>query len=479
MTDNPSAKHAADAAEHVEVVVIGGGPGGYTAAFRAADLGKKVLIVEQRPLLGGVCLNVGCIPSKALLHAAKVIADAGEVPGVSFGKPRIDIAAIRKAKDGVIGRLTNGLASLAKSRTVRVLNGIAEFSSANSIRVSGPLGTKTIRFNHAVIAVGSTPIRLKGIPYGDPRVMESTEALALEEIPERLLIVGGGIIGLELATVYHAFGSKVTIAELSDQLVPQADADLVEPLAARISRQYEAIMLKTEVVGVEPQGRKLAVRLKRADKTIVEMFDRILVAVGRAANRSALRTEAAGIKCQPNGIIPVDREMRTNVPHIFAVGDVTGGPMLAHKASNEAKIAAEVIAGHKVGSQSAYIPAVAYTDPELAWVGLTEQEARAKGVDLEVSRFPWLASGRALTLGRSEGLTKLIFKKGTRRLIGAGLVGQGASELISELTLALEMDAEVGDLGLTIHPHPTLSETIAFAAERAEGTLVELHDRPR
>lgn len=472
MTNNPSA-------EHVEVVVIGGGPGGYTAAFRAADLGKKVLIVEQRPVLGGVCLNVGCIPSKALLHAAKVIADAGEVPGVSFGKPRIDIAAVRKAKDAVVERLTKGLASLAKSRTVRVLNGTAEFASANSIRVSSSLGAKLIRFDHAVIAVGSSPIRIKGVPYGDPRVMESTEALALADVPERLLVIGGGIIGLELATVYHAFGAKVTVAELSGQLVPPADADLVEPLAARISRQYEAVMLRTEVVAVETQGQKLSVRMKNADKTFVEQFDRILVAVGRKPNGSSLKTDVAGIKCEPGGIIPVDREMRTNVPHIFAVGDVTQGPMLAHKASHEAKIAAEVIAGHRVSFQAKCIPAIAYTDPELAWAGMTEREARASGVDVEVSKFPWLASGRALTLGRSEGLTKLVFEKSSRRLLGAGLVGQGASELISELALALEMDADVGDLGLTIHPHPTLSETIAFAAERAEGSLVELHDRPR
>lgn len=479
MAHSSSTKSENSGVERVEVVVIGGGPGGYTAAFRAADLGKKVLIVEQRPVLGGVCLNVGCIPSKALLHAAKVITDASEVAGIDFGKPRIDIAGVRKAKDGTVERLTNGLASLAKSRMVRVLNGTAEFMSANSIRISSSSGAKMVRFDNAVIAVGSSPTRIRGIPYGDPRIMESTEALALEQTPERLLVIGGGIIGLELATVYHAFGSKVTIAELSGQLVPPADADLVEPLATRISRQYEAIMLSTEVVGVEPQGHQLSVQLKRADKTFVEMFDRILVAVGRKANGSSLNAGAAGIKCGPDGIIPVDREMRTNVPHIFAVGDVVGGPMLAHKASYEAKVAAEVIAGHKVRFEAKGIPAVAYTDPEVAWAGMTEREARAKGMDIEVSKFPWIASGRALTLARSEGLTKLIYEKGSRRLVGAGIVGQGAGELISELMLGLEMDAEVGDLGLTIHPHPTLSETIAFAAERAQGSLVELHDRPK
>jgi dihydrolipoamide dehydrogenase len=468
-----------DSSEHVEVVVIGGGPGGYTAAFRAADLGKKVLLVEQRSALGGVCLNVGCIPSKALLHTAKTIMDARELPGVRFGQPRVDLDTVRTEKDRVVERLTKGLASLARSRTVRVAQGTAAFTSPTSLRISNEREAKTIRFDHAVIAVGSSPVRIKGVPYGDPRVMESTEALALEEAPKRLLVVGGGIIGLELASVYHAFGSKITIAELSGQLVPPADADLVEPLMTRISRQYEAILLETELEAIEPGREGLSVRLKRKGHSSTGAYDKVLVAVGRRANGAALDPAQAGVRCEPSGVIAVDQAMRTNVPHIFAVGDVVGGPMLAHKASHEAKIAAEVIAGHKACHQARCIPSVAYTDPELAWVGVTEKEALAAGLAFEVSKFPWAASGRALTLGRTEGLTKLIYDKESRRLLGAGIAGHGAGELIAELALAIEMDADIGDLGLTVHPHPTLSETVAFAAERAEGSLVELHDRPR
>jgi dihydrolipoamide dehydrogenase len=474
-----TAANTGETPARVEVVVIGGGPGGYTAAFRAADLGKSVLIVDQSAVLGGVCLNVGCIPSKALLHTAKTIMDAGELPGVSFGKPNIDIDAIRKGKDGIVERLTKGLASLARSRRVQVVQGAASFVSPNCVRVASGSETKTVQFDHAVIAVGSSPVRISGVPYGDPRVMESTEALALGDIPARLLVIGGGIIGLELAAVYHAFGSKITIAELSDQLVPAADADLVEPLAARISRQYHAILLRTQVEAIEPSSEALLVRLKRSGKNSVATYDKVLVAVGRKANGEALGLDRAGVKCSPSGTIAVDRAMRTNMPHILAVGDVVGGPMLAHKTSYEAKIAAEVIAGHQVSYQAKSIPSVAYSDPELAWVGITERAARAAGIDFDVSRLPWAASGRALTLGRTEGRTKLIFERGGRRLLGAGIVGQGAGELISELALALELDVDIGDLGLTVHPHPTLSETVAFAAERANGSLVELHDPPK
>lgn len=467
-----------NALEHVEVVVVGGGPGGYAAAFRLADLGRRVLIVEQSSGLGGVCLNVGCIPSKALLHAARVVTEARELGGLRREESSIDLAAVRKARDEAVRRLSAGLTALAGSRRVHVLHGTARFTSANSIEVSTAGGTRMVRFDHAVIAVGSTPIRLSGVPYGHPRVMESTQALAFEEIPQRLLVIGGGVIGLELATVYHAFGSKVTIVEMSSQLIPQADGDLVEPLATRLSHQYEAVMLETELLGVEDRGNELAVRLKRkANPAVGGVFDKVLVAVGRRANGGCIGAENAGINCQSSGVIAVDRDMRTNVAHIFAVGDVTGGPMLAHKASHQAKIAAEAVVGRRIGFDARCMPVVAYTDPELAWTGMTEREARTQGRDVEVAKFPWSASARALTSGCGNGLTKLIFERTSRRLVGAGIVGRGASELVSELTMGVEMDAEIGDFALAVHPHPTLAETIAFAAERADGALVELHDR--
>jgi dihydrolipoamide dehydrogenase len=467
---------ATGAALHAQVLVLGAGPGGYTAAFRAADLGLQVVLVERYPDIGGVCLNVGCIPSKALLHAAKLITETEEMAahGVSFGKPAVDLDKLRewKAKD-VVAKLTGGLGALAKQRKVTVVHGVAKFTSPNTLAVSGADGDKTISFDHAIIAAGSEAIKLPFQP-DDPRVMSSTGALALADVPARLLVIGGGIIGLEMGTVYDALGSKVTVVELGGQLIPGCDADLVRPLAKRMEKRFKKILLNTGVTDIKATDDGIHVTLKAGETLSDEVFDRVLVAIGRRPNGKGIGAEAAGVAVDERGFIAVDKQMRTNVPHIFAIGDLVGQPMLAHKAVHEGKVAAEVIAGHKVEFQALVIPSVAYTDPEVAWVGVTEIEAKAKGIAIEKGVFPWAASGRALSLGRTEGMTKLIMDKESGRVIGAGIVGSHAGELLAEAVLAIEMGATAEDIGLTIHAHPTLSETIGFAAEMAEGTITDL-----
>ncbi|MDP2399363.1 MAG: dihydrolipoyl dehydrogenase [Burkholderiales bacterium] len=463
---------------HTELLVLGSGPGGYTAAFRAADLGKQVVLVERYPTLGGVCLNVGCIPSKALLHMAKVITEAEEAghAGITFGKPKIEIDKLRAWKDGVVGKLTKGLAGLAKQRKVQVITGRGEFASPNTLRVETTDGVKTVAFEHCIIAAGSSVVRIPGFPYDDPRIIDSTGALKLAEVPKRLLVIGGGIIGLEMATVYDALGSKITVVELMDGLIPGADRDVVRPLAKRIEKRYEKILLKTKVVKIEATKAGLNITFEGTDGTTsTDTFDAALMAVGRRPNGREIKAEIAGITVNERGYIPVDKQQRTNVPHIHAIGDICGEPMLAHKASHEAKIAAEVIAGHKVFFDARTIPSVAYTDPEIAWMGLTETQAQAEGVEYEKAVFPWAASGRALATGRDEGMTKLLLDKKTRRVLGAAIVGVNAGELIAEAVLALEMGADSHDLCLTIHPHPTLSETLFFAAEIAEGSITDLY----
>jgi dihydrolipoamide dehydrogenase len=463
---------------HTEVLVLGAGPGGYTAAFRAADLGKKVVLVERYPTLGGVCLNVGCIPSKALLHMAKVITEADEAAhaGITFGKPKIEIDKLRAWKDGVLGKLTKGLSGLAKQRKVQVVTGRGEFASPNTLRVETADGVKTVAFEHCIIAAGSSVARIPGFPYDDPRIIDSTGALKLAEVPKRLLVIGGGIIGLEMATVYDALGSKITVVELMDGLIPGADRDVVRPLAKRIEKRYEKILLKTKVAKIEAQKAGLKVTFEGTDgTTTTDTFDAALMAVGRRPNGREIKAEAAGVTINERGYIPVDKQQRTNVPHIHAIGDICGEPMLAHKATYEGKIAAEVIAGHKAFFDARTIPSVAYTDPEIAWMGLTETQAQAQGIEFEKAVFPWAASGRALATGRDEGMTKLLIDKKTRRVLGAAIVGVNAGELIAEAVLALEMGADSHDLGLTIHPHPTLSETLFFAAEMAEGTITDLY----
>ncbi len=459
-----------------EVLVLGSGPGGYTAAFRAADLGKKVTLVERYPNLGGVCLNVGCIPSKALLHVAKVIDEAADAAahGVRFGAPAIELAGLRGFKDGVVRRLTGGLATMAKQRKVEVVQGQGTFTAPHRLEVAGAEGRFELEFETAIVAVGSRVVKLPAFPWDDPRVMDSTGALELAEVPGRLLIVGGGIIGLEMATVYHALGTKVTVVELMESLIPGCDKDLVRPLHKRLAARYEKILLGTKVSAVTPGPAGLEVRFEGAGAG-TDVFDRVLVAVGRRPNGDQIGAAAAGIQVDERGFMPVDRQQRTNVPHVFAIGDVVGQPMLAHKASHEAKVAAEVAAGHQSSFDARVIPSVAYTDPEVAWVGLTETEAKANNVPYERAAFPWAASGRSLSLGRDEGQTKLLFDPGTKRLLGAGIVGPAAGDLIAEAALAIEMGSEAGDLALTVHPHPTLSETIAFAAEAFEGTLTDLY----
>ncbi|KAA8612174.1 dihydrolipoyl dehydrogenase [Salipiger aestuarii] len=470
-----TAASASGADSHAEFLVLGAGPGGYTAAFRAADLGLKVTLIERWDRLGGVCLNVGCIPSKALLHVAKAMdeAQALSAHGVSFAAPTVDLDGVRSFKDGVVGKLTGGLNGLARKRKVTVVRGTGRFAGPNVIRVETAEGTQTVSFDHAVIACGSEPVRLPFLP-DDSRVIDSTGALALADIPERMLVVGGGIIGLEMAQVYDALGSKITIVELMDQIIPEADRDLVMPLMKRIEKRYERVLLKTKVTKVEATDAGLVATFDGPNGIFEAEFDKVLVAVGRKPNGALVAADAAGVTVDERGFIPVDTQMRTNQPHIFAIGDVVGQPMLAHKAVHEAKVAAEVACGEKSVFDARVIPSVAYTDPEIAWVGMTEAEAKSKGVKVRKGAFPWAASGRSLSLGRDEGVTKLLFDPDTKRIIGAGITGPNAGDLLAEAVLAIEMGADAEDLALTIHPHPTLSETLGLAAEVSEGTITDL-----
>jgi dihydrolipoamide dehydrogenase len=466
---------------HAEVLVLGSGPGGYTAAFRAADLGKKTVLVERYATLGGVCLNVGCIPSKALLHAAKVITEAEEMEhnGITFGKPKVDIDKLRSWKESVVGKLTKGLGGMAKGRKVTTVEGVGKFVSPNMLVVTTKEGEKKVSFDHCIIAAGSQVAKIPGFPYDDERLIDSTGALELKDVPKRLLVIGGGIIGLEMACVYDALGSKVTVVEFADGLIPAADRDLVKPLQKRIEKRYEAIYLKAKVTKLEAKKEGLLATFEGAEpgtgpQPAQQLFDRVLLAVGRRPNGKEIAAEAAGVSVNERGYIPVDKQQRTNVPHIYAIGDICGEPMLAHKATHEAKVAAETIAGHKVGFDAMTIPSVAYTDPEVAWMGLTETQAKKDGTAYEVAVFPWAASGRAISIDRTEGLTKLLYDPKTQRILGAGIVGPNAGELIAEMTLALEMGADLEDVALTIHPHPTLSETPFFTAEVALGTITDM-----
>ena len=462
---------------HADIVVIGAGPGGYTAAFRAADLGKQVILIERYSTLGGVCLNVGCIPSKALLHAAKVITESedAESLGIVFGKPAISLDKLKTWKESVVSKLTKGLTALAKQRDVKVLQGTAKFITPHLMQVETDEHTQTISFDHCIIAAGSSVARIPGLPYDDPRIIDSTGALKLEKIPKHMLVIGGGIIGLEMATVYSALGSNISIVEFMDQIIPGADEDLVRPLYRRIKNRYAAIYLKTRVTRVEAKKSGLLVSFEGDNAPAPQTYDCILMATGRRPNGFTLGAESIGIQINEKGFIQVDQQLRTNIAHIFAIGDIIGNPMLAHKAAYEGKLAAEIIAGHKAVFDARTIPSVAYTDPEIAWMGMTEREARQKGIEYEKSSFPWAASGRAISMARDEGLTKLIVDKKTRRILGAGIVGVNAGELIAEATLALEMGVDMEDISLTIHPHPTLSETVLFAAEMAEGTITDLY----
>jgi len=478
--DAPPAATAAAATgksdKHAEILVLGAGPGGYTAAFRAADLGKRVVLVERWDTLGGVCLNVGCIPSKALLHAAKVIAETKEMSehGISFSAPDIDIDKLRDWKDGVVRKLVGGLSAMAKQRKVEVVQGYGRFLSPNELAVEKDGKTTTVSFDQAIIAAGSEAIQLPFIPHDDPRVIDSTGALELDGVPKRLLVLGGGIIGLEMACVYHELGSKITVVELLDQLMPGADKDIVQPFAKRVKGLYENIFLKTKVTNIEATDTGLVVTFEGGDAPATDTFDKVLVAVGRKPNGKLIDAEKAGVAVDDRGFIAVDNQMRTNVPHIFAIGDIVGQPMLAHKGTHEGKTAAEVAAGHKSAFDAKVIPSVAYTDPEVAWVGHTESEAKAKGIKYGKGVFPWAASGRAISLNRTEGMTKLLFDEENGRVIGAGIVGPNAGDLITEVALAIEMGADAQDIGLTIHPHPTLSESVGMAAEMFEGTITDL-----
>lgn len=459
------------------MLVLGSGPGGYSAAFRAADLGLDTVLVERYGTLGGVCLNVGCIPSKALLHAAEVIDTAALMGahGIEFGKPKIDLGKLRDFKDKVVGKLTGGLATMARQRKVRTVQGVGTFVSPHELEVVNGNEKKLIRFEQAIIAAGSQAVRLPIFPWDDERVMDSTGALQLHDIPKNLLVVGGGIIGLEMATVYRALGSAVTVVEFMDQLMPGADADLVRPLGARLKQQGVAVHLKTKVTAAKAQKAGIACDFEGESIPEGKVFDRVLVAVGRSANGGKIGADKAGVAVTERGLIPVDTRMRTNVAHIFAIGDLVGQPMLAHKATHEAHAAAEAAAGQKRFFDARVVPSVAFTDPEVAWVGVTEREAKEKKLDVGVGKFPWAASGRALGMDRAEGFTKLIYDKATHRVIGGGIVGVHAGDLISEIALAIEMGAEIGDIALTIHPHPTLGESIGMAAEVAEGTITDLY----
>jgi dihydrolipoamide dehydrogenase len=464
-----------------EVVVLGSGPGGYTAAFRAADLGKQVVLIERYDSIGGVCLNVGCIPSKALLHTAQVITEAAEFHdiGVSFNTPDIDLDKLRGHKNNVVGKLTGGLKQLAKQRKVKIVQGYGKFTSAHTIEVEATSGDKNgdktiVGFEHCIIAAGSRVTKLPFIPWDDPRVMDSTDALEIEEVPERLLVVGGGIIGLEMATVYDALGSNVTVVELSPGLIPGADRDVVRPLERRIKQRYEKIYLNTKVTAIEPNNKGLVCKFEGKGAPEEDTFDRVLVSIGRSPNGQLIDADKAGVAVDERGFINVDKQMRTNVEHIFAIGDIVGQPMLAHKATHEGKVAAEVISGMKSYFDARTIPSVAYTDPEVAWMGKTEEQCKAEGIAYEKGVFPWAASGRSLSLGRNEGSTKVLFDE-DHRIIGAAMTGPNAGELIAEAVLALEMGADIHDIALTIHPHPTLSETFNFATEVAEGTCTDIY----
>ena len=460
-----------------QLVVLGSGPGGYSAAFRAADLGLDTVLVERYDTLGGVCLNVGCIPSKALLHAAAVIdeAEAMAAHGVSFGKPKLDIAKLRDFKASVVGQLTKGLAGMAKQRKVRTVQGTGTFVSPHEMEVQTSEGAKLIRFEQAIIAAGSQSVKLPAFPWDDERVMDSTGALEMKDVPGKLLVVGGGIIGLEMATVYAALGSEVTVVEFMDQIIPGADADLVKPLAKRLGGKVKGIHLRTKVT--EAKAGKKGIEVKYEGESIPEttVFDRVLVAVGRSPNGNRIGADKAGVAVTERGFINVDTQLRTNVPHIFAIGDIVGQPMLAHKAVHEAHVAAEVAAGHKAHFDARVIPSVAFTNPEVAWVGVTEREAKEKGLKVGVGKFPWAASGRAIGIARTEGFTKLIFDEATHRIVGGAVVGVNAGDLISELALAIEMGAEAADIALTVHPHPTLGESVGMAAEVYEGTITDLY----
>ena len=475
----PQAAGATGRAADIEckLVVLGSGPGGYTAAFRAADLGVDTVLVERYATLGGVCLNVGCIPSKALLHAAAVIdeAEAMAAHGVSFGKPKLDLDKLRSFKNKVVGQLTGGLAGMAKQRKVRTVQGVGTFVSPNEMEVKTAEGKKLVRFEYAIIAAGSQSVKLPAFPWDDDRIVDSTGALELKDVPGKLLVVGGGIIGLEMATVYSALGSEVTVVEFMDQIIPGADADLIKPLAKRLGGKLKGVHLKTKVV--EAKATKKGIEVSYEGESIPEtkLFDRVLVSVGRSPNGGKIGADKAGVAVTDRGFINVDTQMRTNVPHIFAIGDLVGQPMLAHKATHEARVAAEVVAGMKSYFDARVIPSVAYTDPEIAWVGVTEREAKEKGLKIGVGKFPWIASGRAIGIDRTEGFTKLLFDEETHRIVGGAIVGPHAGDLIAEITHAIEMGSEAADIGLTIHPHPTLSESVGMAAEVYEGTITDLY----
>jgi len=477
--DTPAAaSFSGDVDEQAELVVLGSGPGGYTAAFRAADLGKKVILIEKEDVLGGVCLNVGCIPSKALLHIAEVVSEAPELAeaGVTFNKPKIDTNKLRAHKDGVISKLTGGLKAMAKQRKVKTVNGYGKFTSANTIEVEASDGSKqTVGFENCIIAAGSSVTKLPFIPWEDERVWDSTDALELHNIPKRLLVVGGGIIGLEMATVYSALGANVTVVELGPGLIPGADRDLIRPFERLLKSRYENIFTNTKVTELTPTKKGIVCKFEGKKAPEEDTFDNVLVAIGRSPNGKLIDADKAGVVVNDHGFIPVDNQMRTNVNNIFAIGDVVGQPMLAHKATHEAKVAAEVIDGQKRFFDARVIPSVCYTDPEVAWVGKTEDQLKEEGVKYEKGAFPWAASGRALSVGATTGLTKVLYDATTHRMIGAGILGKNAGELIAEAALAIEMGAEMDDIAMTIHPHPTLSETLNFATEVAEGTCTDIY----